>query len=155
MADAPRFTPFLLFVGDRCGRAEEAIEFYTSIFANSRINHVDRYVAGEGPDAAGTVKHASFSLNGQEFMAIDSAADHQFTFTPAVSMFVRCESESEVEELFGRLADGGEVLMPLGAYPFSEKYGWLNDRFGVSWQLNLERASAQRKRSERSPARFP
>ena len=137
LADVSRFTPFLLFVGQQCGRAEEAIEFYTSIFKNSHINHIERYGAGVAPDAEGTVKHASFSLDGQEFMALDSALGHQFTFTPAVSIFVRCKTEAEIDELFARLSHGGQELMPLGRYPFSETYGWLNDRFGVSWQLSF------------------
>ena len=138
MAQASCFNPFLLFVGEQCGRAEEAIALYTSLFKDSRVNRIERYGSGEEPDAEGTVRHAAFVLDGQEFMAQDSALGHQFTFTPAVSMFVRCDTEAEVDELFSRLSDGGQVLMELARYPFSEKFAWLNDGFGVSWQLSLD-----------------
>lgn len=80
---------------------------------------------------------ARFTLNGREFMCIDSPVKHQFTFTPAVSLLVECESEAEVERLFGALSAGGKVLMPLDIYPFSKKFGWLADKYGVSWQLRL------------------
>lgn len=138
MAQPSRFTPFLLFVGERCGRAEEAIALYTSLFKDSRVNHIERYGSSEEPDAEGTVRHAAFVLDGQEFMAQDSALGHQFTFSPAVSIFIRCDSEPEIDELFARLSDGGQVLMELAQYPFSAKFAWLNDRFGVSWQLSLD-----------------
>ena len=137
MTPEPQFTPCLLFVGEQCGRAEEAMRFHTSLFGNSRIIEIDRYAAREGADAEGTVKHATFSLNGQQFMAQDSGLQHNFTFTPAMSIFVNCETETEIAALFGKLSEGGQVLMPLANHPFSKKFGWLNDRFGVSWQLNL------------------
>ena len=69
-------------------------------------------------------------------MCIDSAVKHEFTFTPAMSLYVNCESDDEIEKLFKELSMGGNILMPLGAYPFSKKYVWLSDRFGVSWQLS-------------------
>ena len=81
--------------------------------------------------------HATFSLNGQEFMCIDSSVQHEFTFTPSMSLYVNCETEAEIERLFEKLSLGGQVLMELDRYPFSEKFAWLNDQFGVSWQLNL------------------
>jgi predicted 3-demethylubiquinone-9 3-methyltransferase (glyoxalase superfamily) len=87
--------------------------------------------------AEGTVKIARFTIASQEFSAGDSPVKHNFTFTPAISLFVQCESEAELDTVFSRLADGGRVLMPLGNYGFSSKFGWLDDRFGVSWQLNL------------------
>ena len=80
---------------------------------------------------------ATFSLGGQSFMAIDSYVQHAFTFTPAISIYVNCESETEIDRAFAALSDGGAVLMPLDAYPFSKKFGWVQDRFGVSWQLTL------------------
>ncbi len=70
-------------------------------------------------------------------MCIDSPAAHDFTFTPAISLFVQCENEAEIGRLYAALADQGTELMPLGSYGFSAKFGWVNDRFGVSWQLNL------------------
>jgi predicted 3-demethylubiquinone-9 3-methyltransferase (glyoxalase superfamily) len=130
----PKFTPSLMFVGDQHGRAAEAIQFYVSLFPNSRIIALERYGAGEG-EPEGTVKHATFALDGQEFMAIDSSLAHPFTFTPAVSIVVQTESAAETERVFNRLAEGGMVLMGLDTYPFAEKFGWCNDRFGVSWQL--------------------
>jgi len=83
------------------------------------------------------VQHATFSLNGQEFMCIDSNAKHGFTFTPSISLYVKCKTEEEIEALFNKLSGGGQIFMPLSSYPFSKKFGWLSDKFGVSWQLNL------------------
>ena len=118
------------------GVAEEAMNFYVSLFADSEINQVDRYGPGE-PGAEGTVKIATFTLAGQEFLCIDSPVKHAFTFTPSVSLFVDCESEAELERVFAQLSADGKVLMPVANYGFSTKFGWLCDRFGVSWQLNL------------------
>jgi predicted 3-demethylubiquinone-9 3-methyltransferase (glyoxalase superfamily) len=119
------------------GRAAEAMGFYTSLFKNSTILSITRY----GPDEAGaegTVRHATFSLNEQKFMCIDSNVKHEFTFTPAVSLYVNCETEEEIDRLFVELSHAGRVLMPLDRYPFSEKFAWVSDRFGLSWQLNLD-----------------
>ena len=80
---------------------------------------------------------AKFSLNGRELMCIDSPVKHEFSFTPAISLFVDCASEEELDRIFDRLAEGGQILMPLDRYPFSRKFGWLADKYGVSWQLNL------------------
>ncbi|HEX6986703.1 MAG TPA: VOC family protein [Planctomycetaceae bacterium] len=118
------------------GAAEEAMTFYVSLFGGSEVRRVERYGPGE-PGAEGTVKRADFSLAGHEMICIDSPIRHAFTFTPSVSLFVDCESEEEQETAFGRLSEGGKVLMPLGDYGFSTRFGWVNDRFGVSWQLNL------------------
>jgi predicted 3-demethylubiquinone-9 3-methyltransferase (glyoxalase superfamily) len=123
---------FLMFEG----RCEEAMNFYVSLFPDAAVTGVSRYGAGEF-GAEGSVKQASFEVHKQTFMAVDSPVKHGFTFTPAMSLFVDCESEAEIDRLFSKLADGGQVLMPLNAYPFSRKFGWLSDRFGVSWQLNL------------------
>ena len=129
----------LLFVGEQCGKAEEAMAFYMSLFKHSRLLQIERWSEGEDKEeAAGTVKFARFSLNGQEFQAQDSGRQHAFTFTPALSIFVQCETEPEVEALFQKLSEGGTVHMPLDTYPFSEKFGWVEDRYGVSWQLNLQ-----------------
>ncbi len=70
-------------------------------------------------------------------MCIDSPAVHAFTFTASMSLYIDCDSDAEMEKLYKELSDGGQILMPLGAYPFSKKYGWVNDKFGVSWQLNF------------------
>lgn len=125
-----KITTFLMFDGN----AEQAIDLYTSVFKNSQVLDISRY-GEEGPGALGSVQKALFSLNGQEFMAIDSPVKHEFKFTPSVSLFVESDTEEQVEELFHKLSDGGQVLMPLNQYPFSDKFGWLTDRFGVSWQI--------------------
>jgi predicted 3-demethylubiquinone-9 3-methyltransferase (glyoxalase superfamily) len=123
---------FLMFEG----RAEEAMNFYVSLFPDAEIRRIARYGENDtGP--AGTVQTAVFSLAGQELMCIDSSVKHAFTFTPATSLFVTCDTPAQVDELFARLSEGGTVLMPLGTYPFSQRFGWLNDRFGVSWQLTV------------------
>jgi predicted 3-demethylubiquinone-9 3-methyltransferase (glyoxalase superfamily) len=127
-----KFIPFLMFEG----RAEEAMNYYTSLFDRSEITSIQRYGAGEaGPE--GSVIQAAFTLNGQTFMCIDSYVKHGFTFTPSLSIYVTCDSEEEIERVFRSLSEEGSVLMPLDAYPFSSKYGWVSDRFGVSWQLSL------------------
>ncbi|MGG0727893.1 VOC family protein [Bacillus paramycoides] len=127
-----KITTFLMFEGN----AEEAMNFYTSLFDQSEIVSISRYDAN-GPGKEGTVIHATFTLNGQEFMCIDSFVKHDFTFTPAMSLYVTCETEEEIETVFNKLAQDGAILMPLGSYPFSKKFGWLNDKYGVSWQLTL------------------
>jgi predicted 3-demethylubiquinone-9 3-methyltransferase (glyoxalase superfamily) len=129
---AKRVTPFLMFTG----RAEEAIRFYVSLLPGSELVALERYGPG-GPGAEGSVRLAECVLAGQRVLAIDSPAVHDFGFTPATSLFVDCESEAELRGLFDALAEGGTVLMPAGDYGFSALFGWLNDRFGVSWQLNV------------------
>ncbi len=131
-----KITTFLMFVG-RVGRAEEAMNLYTSLFKQSEILSITRYGENEA-GAVGTVQHATFTLNGQEFMCIDSNAPHPFTFTPSVSLYVRCDTEAEIDAVFAKLSQDGQIHMPLDEYPFSKKYGWVSDKFGVSWQLNLE-----------------
>src|SRR4051812_47274761 len=123
---------FLMFEGN----AEAAMNFYVSLFGDAAITQVTRYGASEaGPE--GSVKQADFTIDGQPFMCIDSPVKHGFTFTPSMSLFVDCETEAEIERLFAGLSEGGQVMMPLGVYPFSAKFGWAADKFGVSWQLNL------------------
>jgi predicted 3-demethylubiquinone-9 3-methyltransferase (glyoxalase superfamily) len=127
---ARQFRTHLMFEGS----AEEAMNFYVSLFPNSAVLAVNRYEEG---DHQGKVQVASFSLGGREFMCIDSPVKHGFTFTPAMSIFVDCESEAELERVFAALSEGGNVYMPLDNYGFSRRFGWASDRFGVSWQLNL------------------
>ncbi|WP_191876244.1 VOC family protein [Streptomyces filipinensis] len=133
-----KITPFLMFEGE----AEEAMTFYVSLFDDAEVISVTRYGA-EGPGREGSVQHATFSLAGQQFMCIDSPAKHDFTFTPAVSLFVQCASEPEIDRLYAALGEGGAALMQLGDYGFSARFGWVNDRFGVSWQLNLPAAAGK------------
>jgi predicted 3-demethylubiquinone-9 3-methyltransferase (glyoxalase superfamily) len=118
------------------GAAEEAMNLYISLFSGSALTHIERYGPGE-PGVEGSVKQATFTLGGHSLICFDSYERHGFTFTPSMSLFVDCESEAELDEAFEALSAGGGVLMPLDNYGFSTKFGWLNDRFGVSWQLNL------------------
>jgi predicted 3-demethylubiquinone-9 3-methyltransferase (glyoxalase superfamily) len=113
-----KITPFLWFDG----KAEEAINFYTSIFKNAKIGRVTRYGAA-GPGPKGTVMSATFELDGQEFMALNGGP--QFTFSPAISFFVNCETQEEVDHLWEKLSDGGE----------KGRCGWLKDKYGLSWQI--------------------
>ncbi|MDN4072182.1 VOC family protein [Fictibacillus terranigra] len=128
-----KITPFLMFQN---GKAEEAMNYYTSLIEDSEITSIVRYGANENGDE-GTVMKASFSLKGQEFMCIDSNVKHEFSFTPSFSIYVACDSEEEIGHLYQKLIEDGQALMPLDDYGFSTKFGWLNDRFGVSWQLDL------------------
>ena len=128
-----KFTPFLMFTGN----AEEAMNFYASIFPQAQILSIIRYGPGEA-GAEGSVMQALFSLNGQEFMCIDSTMKHDFTFTPSFSIFVQCETEEEIDRASARLFEGGALFMPLNNYGFSSKFAWGADKFGVSWQLNLD-----------------
>jgi predicted 3-demethylubiquinone-9 3-methyltransferase (glyoxalase superfamily) len=126
-------TPFLMFEGS----AEAAMTLYVSLFKNSAVTSVERYGAGgQGPE--GSVKLAHFTVGGSPVMCIDSPVKHNFAFTPAVSVFVECEDEAEMDQAFGQLSKDGLVLMPPGNYGFSTKFTWVSDRFGVSWQLNLK-----------------
>lgn len=130
---AKKITPLLMYEG----QAEEAMKRYTSVFDDSEITEIRRY----GPDSSGTegtVEQAVFTLAGESFMAMDSTEEHEFTFTPSISLFVQCESEDEIDELFVRLSENGDVPMPLDSYSFSRKFAWVEDEYGVSWQLNLE-----------------
>lgn len=127
-----KITTFLMFEGN----AEEAMTFYISLFDDAEVVSISRYGA-DGPGREGTVQHATFTLAGVPLMCIDSPAKHDFSFTPAVSLYVQCADEAEIDRLYGALREQGTELMPLGNYGFSRKFGWINDRFGVSWQLNL------------------
>jgi predicted 3-demethylubiquinone-9 3-methyltransferase (glyoxalase superfamily) len=118
------------------GSAQAALDLYFATFPDSRMVRVERYAQGD-PGPAGTIKVAIFTLCGREFMCSDSPVKHNFSFTPASSTFVDFDSLAELERTFRILSEGGQVLMPLANYGFSQQFGWLNDRFGVSWQLNL------------------
>lgn len=130
---ANKITPFLMFEG----AAEEAMRFYVSLFPGSEVRRLELYGPDE-PGTEGSVKRADFTLAGQEVICIDSPMKHDFTFTPAVSLFVECENEAEFANAFDQLSSEGAVMMPPDNYGFSRKFAWVNDRFGVSWQLNLQ-----------------
>jgi predicted 3-demethylubiquinone-9 3-methyltransferase (glyoxalase superfamily) len=130
-----KITPTLLFVGGVCGKTEEAINFYASVFkgapsdtkasAGTKIGDTMRYGAGEEPDKEGTIKYAAFTLEGQEFAAMDSAYEHKFTFNEAVSFIVHCDTQEEIDYFWEKLS----------AVPAAEQCGWLKDRYGLSWQI--------------------
>jgi predicted 3-demethylubiquinone-9 3-methyltransferase (glyoxalase superfamily) len=124
--------PFLMFEG----KAEEAMRFYVSLFPGGEVTHISRYGSG-GPGPEGSVIVATFTIAGQAVMCSDSFVKHDFTFTPASSLFVDCSSEEELRRLVAALSEGGKTLMPLDNYGFSRQFAWVNDRYGVSWQLNL------------------
>jgi predicted 3-demethylubiquinone-9 3-methyltransferase (glyoxalase superfamily) len=113
-----KITPFLWFDGT----AEEAMNFYVSIFKNSKVGSVSRYGEG-GPGPKGSVMSATFQLLGQEFIALNGGP--MFTFSPAISFFVNCETQEEVDELWEKLSAGGE----------KQRCGWLKDKYGLSWQI--------------------
>jgi len=117
--------------------AENAMNFYVELFDNSEIIDVQRWRNG-GPVEEGKIMHATFNLNGSQFMCSDSPPIHDWDFSPAVSNYIECKNESELERLFSKLSENGKVTMPLNNYGFSKKFGWVIDQFGVSWQLNLK-----------------
>ncbi len=128
-----RATPFLMFQG---GRAEEAMQFYVSLFEDGEIERIERF-GPEGPGPEGSVMQAWFRVAGLSVRCFDSPVRHGFDFTPSSSFFIDCDSDEELERLVAALGEGGAMLMPPDDYGFSRRYAWLNDRFGVSWQLNL------------------
>lgn len=121
----PALVPSLLFVGANCGKAEEAIRFYASIFRDTKIGQMARYGANQAPDREGTLMYADFMLEGQWFAAMDSAHAHDFAFNEAISLMVRCDTQAEIDHYWTKLS----------AVPESEQCGWLKDRYGLSWQI--------------------
>lgn len=117
--------------------AENAMNFYVELFDNSEIISVQRWGKG-GPVEEGRIMQAKFKLDGNLFMCSDSPPVHDWNFTPAVSNYLECEDETELEKLFSKLSENGKVTMPLNNYGFSQKFGWVIDQYGVSWQLNLK-----------------
>jgi predicted 3-demethylubiquinone-9 3-methyltransferase (glyoxalase superfamily) len=118
-------TPTLMFVGEVCGKAEDAIDLYTSVFPNSKVGPILRYGSEEEPEKQGTIKYASFVLDGHQFAAMDSALEHNFGFNEAISFIVSCETQEEIDHYWDSLS----------AVPESEQCGWLKDRYGLSWQV--------------------
>jgi predicted 3-demethylubiquinone-9 3-methyltransferase (glyoxalase superfamily) len=118
------------------GNAEQALQLYTSVIPGSKIVDLQRYDA-RVPEAEGLVFRATFTVGDQTVLCTDSFIKHDFTFTPSFSFWVECVSEAQQDELFAKLSEGGSVAMPMAEYPFSRRFAWIVDRFGVSWQLNL------------------
>ncbi len=114
---------------------EEAVRFYTSVFANAKETNIARSPVDTPSGKAGTVLTANFDLGGEQFMLLNGGPE--FKLNPSVSFMVHCDTAAEVEKLWNKLSEGGKALMPLDKYPFSDKYGWVEDKYGVSWQLIL------------------
>jgi predicted 3-demethylubiquinone-9 3-methyltransferase (glyoxalase superfamily) len=121
-----KITPTLMYVGEQWGKAEAAINYYASIFHSARIGDIMRYAKGMPPDQEGTIQHASFTLEGQEFAAMDSAQEHLFSFNEAISLMIPCDSQKEIDYYWEKLTTGGGQ---------EGMCGWLKDQFGVSWQV--------------------
>ncbi len=119
-----KINPLLMFTGKQAGKAEEAMDFYTSLFKKSEISNIVHYAEGQGEPKENVV-HARFLLDGQEFMAMDSSLKHDFNFTPAISFTVYCETQGEVDYFWNKLTAGGKEV----------ECGWLEDKYGVSWQI--------------------
>ena len=117
--------------------AEEAMNFYVSLFENSEVLEVQKYEEGS-PAPEGSIMFARFTLNGHQYMCSDSYIKHEWSFSPGISNFVTCKNEQELSNLFDALSKDGNVFMPPGNYGFSQKFSWVEDRFGISWQLNLD-----------------
>ncbi|PLS82908.1 MAG: hypothetical protein CYG59_02700 [Chloroflexi bacterium] len=123
--ERPLIIPSLMFVGNMCGKAEEASAFYLSVFKNAQRGAMARYPAGMEPDQEGTVMFTDFKLEGQWFAAMDSAHMHDFTFNEAISFMVHCDNQAEIDYYWEQLS----------AVPEAEQCGWLKDKYGVSWQI--------------------
>ena len=124
---------FMTFQG---GAATAALELYRDVFDDFEIIEIAHY----GPDSGGpdgTIMVATFRLAGTVFRCADSPVDHAWGFTPAISLWIDCDDDAELERLFARLSEGGQVFMPLDDYGFSTRFGWVGDAHGVTWQLNL------------------
>src|SRR3989338_6057985 len=121
----PFIIPAIMFVGDRTGYADEAIDFYVSIFKDAKRGMTAKYPPGMGPDREGNIMFADFMLEGQWFAAMDSGHEHKFALNEAISFIVHCDTQEEIDEYWEKLS----------AVPASEQCGWLKDKFGVSWQI--------------------
>lgn len=121
----PTIIPSLLFVGGVCGKAEEATDFYLSVFKNSKRGALARYPSGMEPNKEGTIMFTDFMLEGQWFAAMDSALPHDFGFNEGISLMVNCETQQEIDYYWEKLS----------AVPEAEQCGWLKDKYGVSWQI--------------------
>ena len=123
--ERPFIIPSLLFTGAVCGKAEEATEFYLSVFKNAERGLMARYPAEMEPDKEGTVMFTDFILEGRWFAAMDSAQDHRFSFNEAISFVVYCDTQDEIDAYWSKLS----------AVPEAEQCGWVKDAYGVSWQI--------------------
>ena len=123
--ERPLIIPSLLFVGDLCGKAEEATDFYLSIFKNSKRGAIAMYSGNSEPEKEGTIMFTDFNLEGQWFAAMDSALEHNFNFNEAISFIINCKDQKEIDYFWNKLS----------AFPEAEQCGWVKDKYGVSWQI--------------------
>lgn len=128
--------PFLMFTGDNCGKTKEAVTFYTSLLPNSEIKEIKAFEPGEPGAEKGLIKHVFFSLAGTKYMAADDQ-EGSYSFNPAVSIAVNCETDKEIETLYHALSKDGKVMVPLDSYGFSRKFAFFSDQYNFSWQLIL------------------
>jgi predicted 3-demethylubiquinone-9 3-methyltransferase (glyoxalase superfamily) len=126
----------LMFVGDQCGRAQAAPTFYAAHIPGFSAQRVERIEDQNDPRTA-DVRRAEFTIGDARLVAFDSAAMHSFTFTPAVSIWLDVDAAHDFRLIVTALADGGVTHMPTGDYGFSQQFAWVDDRFGLSWQINL------------------
>jgi predicted 3-demethylubiquinone-9 3-methyltransferase (glyoxalase superfamily) len=126
----------LMFVGVQCGRANEALDFYAQHIPGLIVQKIVR-ITEETDPRCGDVQRAEFTIGETPFIVFDSAGPHQFTFTPAMSIWLNVDDEHVFSDVFDALAEGGTVLMPASDYGFSRLFAWVDDRFTVSWQLNV------------------
>ena len=120
-----KVTPCLMFTGKQYGRVDDALEHYSSIFENVKVEGILRYGENEPPDQPGKVKHAQVALNSQKFMLMESGAAHKFVFSEGISLTIHCDTQNEIDHYWEKLTESGEESM----------CGWLKDKFGVSWQI--------------------
>jgi predicted 3-demethylubiquinone-9 3-methyltransferase (glyoxalase superfamily) len=123
--ERPFIVPSMMFVQDVCGKAEEATDYYLSVFPDSSRGEMTRYPAGMEPDKEGTLMYTDFLLTNQRFVAMDSAWEHEFTFNEAISLIIRCENQEEIDYYWEKLSTD----------PNAEQCGWCKDQYGVSWQV--------------------
>jgi predicted 3-demethylubiquinone-9 3-methyltransferase (glyoxalase superfamily) len=138
-----KLTLFIAFKGN----AEEAMTFYTSLFEDAEVVQVVRATEEDAGWTAGTLQHAIFRLCGQQFMCINTpppgnrlysiAPWDDFSINPAMTIYVRRETKEDFDSLYEALSEGGEIYLPAASYGFSSRFAWVNDRYGVSWRINL------------------
>jgi len=134
-----KITPCLLFVGEKMGKAKEAIELYTKTFKGSKIIEVSKYGKGE-PAPEGAIKHARIALGDYQFVLMDGPGKHAFDFTGAISFIVKCKTQAEIDHYWKALTKGGQEL----------PCGWLSDKFGVVWQIDPENIEELLEKSQKA-----
>jgi predicted 3-demethylubiquinone-9 3-methyltransferase (glyoxalase superfamily) len=148
VSETQKLTPFLVFNGN----AEEAMEFYMSLFDDSEVTQIVRARPQDTGWSEGTVQHAIFTLAGQQFMCVNIpppsnrlyaiAPWHEFNFNPAITFYVHTSTRDEFDRLYEALSEKGEIYLPAAGYGFSPRFAWLSDRNGISWRINLSSQAA-------------